>query len=247
MELFDLCKEKMEDWTLFVPTKENFIQEGTYGSIHKFRNYAIKVPNIANAHPSYVLHEIDLWKDLDHPNIIRYITHFIRPSAKHMIPFVVMEYASDKDLFEYLGNTNVFFKTFVQIFAAVAYLHDLDIVHLDLKLENILVMEDQVTVKLCDFGNATKITGQLESRNGGSPQYICPEWNNPQVITKAMDIWSLGIMIYVFLNQQYPVFPDPDMKAIPDSIVPLLHQMWDPIPSCRPTAKQCLQVFRQNL
>lgn len=235
------------DWETFEPTHDRFVEKGTFGSIYTCHGYAVKIPNMTYSFPEYVKREIEIWKDLDHPNIIKYITHFLCSDMFQKIPCIVMEYAPQGDLFQYIGTKGiVMFKIFTQLASALMYLHDRDIVHLDCKLENILVMDDQETIKLCDFGNAIHLCNIPPLVHPGSAEYAAPEWaaGSRVHISKAMDVWSFGVILYIFITEQYPVFPDPCMTAVPALFVPLLQKIFQIDPAKRPTIKECYEFFR---
>lgn len=93
-----------------------------------------------------------------------------------------------------------------QLIKAIAYIHSLDIVHRDLKIDNILVNRD-LKVKLIDFG----FSRQLPRENYmlydfcGTPHYIAPEVIHREgYFGKPADIWSLGIVIYKMTVGTFP-------------------------------------------
>ena len=81
---------------------------------------------------------------------------------------------------------------------AIKFLHDRQILHRDLKFENVLLMADD-TVKLSDFGLTKEYvnlnTMNTGTANVGTPQYIAPEVLNNQPYGKKADIYSFGIML----------------------------------------------------
>lgn len=89
--------------------------------------------------------------------------------------------------------------------------HERNIVHRDIKPENILVIDKELTVKLADFGLA-KIIGEesFTSTLCGTPSYVAPEileQSNRRRYTRAVDIWSLGVVLYICLCG-FPPFSD---------------------------------------
>jgi len=84
-------------------------------------------------------------------------------------------------------------------------------IHRDIKAENVLisqVTEDEIYVKLCDFGFCTKKTDQngvtLKLREVvGSPYYLAPEVLNQNYGQKC-DLWSLGVLMYFILSNSFP-------------------------------------------
>lgn len=93
---------------------------------------------------------------------------------------------------------------FKKVVSAVEYMHSNEMVHRDLKLDNILVFEDQV--KLIDLGFATGCTKD-EKLNiiCGTPQYMDPDlakkgWHHGQ----AADVWALGVILYILVTGKTP-------------------------------------------
>jgi serine/threonine-protein kinase Chk2 len=89
--------------------------------------------------------------------------------------------------------------------------HDRNIVHRDIKPENILVVDKELHVKLADFGLA-KIIGEesFTTTLCGTPCYVAPEIlanSKHRKYTKAVDIWSLGVVLYICLCG-FPPFSD---------------------------------------
>jgi len=89
--------------------------------------------------------------------------------------------------------------------------HDRNIVHRDIKPENILLVDDDIHVKLADFGLA-KIIGEQSFTTTlcGTPSYVAPEIltdNRHRKYTKAVDVWSLGVVLYICLCG-FPPFSD---------------------------------------
>lgn len=89
--------------------------------------------------------------------------------------------------------------------------HGLNIVHRDIKPENILLTDTDLHVKIADFGLA-KIVGEddFTSTLCGTPSYVAPEIladSKRRKYTKAVDIWSLGVVLYICLCG-FPPFSD---------------------------------------
>jgi serine/threonine protein kinase len=104
---------------------------------------------------------------------------------------------------------------FWELAQAVHYLHCKDIVHRDLKLDNVLVTEDDqgLTVKLADFGFATKLDPNqplVSSYKGTKRGYMAPEIHsckndsNLKYDAKATDIFALGVILYAMVMGRLP-------------------------------------------
>ncbi|XP_004629600.1 sperm motility kinase X-like [Octodon degus] len=138
--------------------------------------------------PDNIMLEVNLMKSLQHPNIIQ-LLQVIETKEK---VYMVMEYAGGGDLMSYIRDANGIEeeearRIFWQIICAIQYLHEQGIIHGDLKSDNILLDEDG-TVKICDFGMGTKICNTLPD--------TAPEPLLCQRELFAEDIWRLGIILY---------------------------------------------------
>jgi len=99
---------------------------------------------------------------------------------------------------------------FFQLNNALKYLSENDIIHRDLKLENVLIKtkDNKNIIKLGDFG-LSKYTheNELISTNCGTPAYMAPEIQSGKYTTKS-DIWSVGVMMYLLRFGEMPNFKD---------------------------------------
>lgn len=186
---------------------------GAYGVVYRAVDintgvqYAVKALNKIGLEPrqkSFQQREISLHHQVSqHPNVVSMVKILDSPDCT----FVILEYCPEGDLFSkiteqgcYVGNDALAKRVFLQILDAVEYCHSLGIYHRDLKPENILVTDDGFTVKLADFGLATKDI--LTSDFGcGSTFYMSPECQQPNpkpyscYASSANDIWSLGVIL----------------------------------------------------
>ncbi|KAF1945412.1 Pkinase-domain-containing protein [Clathrospora elynae] len=130
--------------------------------------------------------------------------------------YLVLELANEGELFNWIVMKQKLTesearKVFVQLFQAVKYLHERNIVHRDIKPENILLTDKNLSVKLADFGLA-KIIGEesFTTTLCGTPSYVAPEIlenSNHRRYTRAVDVWSLGVVLYICLCG-FPPFSD---------------------------------------
>ncbi|KAI2654730.1 Serine/threonine-protein kinase D3 [Labeo rohita] len=102
-----------------------------------------------------------------------------------------------------------------QILVALRHLHFKNIVHCDLKPENVLLAsaEPFPQVKLCDFGFA-RIIGEKSFRRSvvGTPAYLAPEVLRSKGYNRSLDMWSVGVIIYVSLSGTFPFNEDEDIN-----------------------------------
>lgn len=112
----------------------------------------------------------------------------------------------------YFSPSNIWYESHLKYAAtANSWQHERNIVHRDIKPENILLADKDLTVKLADFGLA-KIIGEesFTTTLCGTPSYVAPEILQPTArrrYTKAVDIWSLGVVLYICLCG-FPPFSD---------------------------------------
>ncbi|CAG8488364.1 9352_t:CDS:2 [Acaulospora morrowiae] len=163
-----------------------------------------------------VWREVELLKFIDHPNIVSLIDTIDTPS--HLC--LVLEYVPGGELFDFVNDyydetTEEDAKhIFLQIVDIVSYLHNSNIVHRDLKLENILLESafsienpTKPVIKLTDFGLAKFIdpTSPLSTTRCGSEEYAAPELILAQPYDgRKTDIWALGIILYSLLVGYLP-------------------------------------------
>ena len=107
---------------------------------------------------------------------------------------------------------------FLQICKAIKEIHSMGVSHLDLKLENILLSNNQI--KLADFGSATKFKRKEKKilrRRVGTHLYVAPELLKQEpIFPSKADIWSLGIILHVLAVRCFPVF-DPLYDCTPSN------------------------------
>nr|CAI5866492.1 unnamed protein product [Callosobruchus analis] len=108
---------------------------------------------------------------------------------------------------------------FWQILSAVEYCHNRNIVHRDLKAENLL-LDSNNNIKIADFGFSNYYTpgGQL-STWCGSPPYAAPEvFEGKKYVGPEIDIWSLGVVLYVLVCGALP-FDGCSLQALRDRVL----------------------------
>eukprot|EP01103_Thecamoeba_quadrilineata_P008131 TRINITY_DN17908_c0_g1_i1.p1 TRINITY_DN17908_c0_g1~~TRINITY_DN17908_c0_g1_i1.p1 ORF type:complete len:887 (+),score=156.99 TRINITY_DN17908_c0_g1_i1:106-2766(+) len=152
-----------------------------------------------------VRREISIMKLLNHKNIIQLYEVLEADSAFYLI----MEHACGGQISETLlkgrldENKAAFF--FSQIVEALQYCHKHRVVHRDLKIENLLFDSDH-NIKIIDFGLSNMISpGEKLNTFCGSPNYAAPELILKQeYFGPEVDIWSLGVVLYVFVCGRLP-------------------------------------------
>ncbi|XP_037071803.1 5'-AMP-activated protein kinase catalytic subunit alpha-2-like isoform X3 [Pollicipes pollicipes] len=251
------------------------IGKGTFGKVkfavhQKTQNrVAVKILNrekIKNLDVAgKIKREIQNLKLFRHPHIIKLYQVISTPTDI----FMVMEFVSGGELFEYIIKHGKLKEQearrfFQQIISGVDYCHRHMVVHRDLKPENLL-LDSNRNVKIADFGLSNMMKdGDFLSTSCGSPNYAAPE-----VISGSMyagpevDVWSCGVILYALLCGTLPfdddhvptlftkikkgVFPIPDY--LNKSVVSLLCHMLQVQPMCRATIEDVRnhEWFQQDL
>uniref|UniRef100_A0A8C4RIZ6 Serine/threonine-protein kinase D3-like n=1 Tax=Erpetoichthys calabaricus TaxID=27687 RepID=A0A8C4RIZ6_ERPCA len=103
----------------------------------------------------------------------------------------------------------------IQILEALRHLHFKNIVHCDLKPENVLLAtaDSFPQIKLCDFGFA-RIIGEKSFRRSvvGTPAYLAPEVIQSHGYNRSLDMWSVGVVLYVSLSGTFPFNEEEDVN-----------------------------------
>jgi serine/threonine protein kinase len=121
---------------------------------------------------------------------------------------LVTEFAEEKDLYQMiLGSGKLKEKNAAKaihgILSGLAYLHSKNIIHRDVKLENVLVTSTSCDVMLADFGLAVPCKEEELYKKCGSPGYLAPEIFAKRYGKKA-DVFSAGVVLYTMLSGQMP-------------------------------------------
>ncbi|VDL90125.1 unnamed protein product, partial [Schistocephalus solidus] len=152
--------------------------------------------------------ELRILRRCNHTNIVKLQEEFETPTQFYL----VMELVEGGDLFELISKCRRFPEKessvmVTDIAKALLYLHTRSIVHRDLKPENLLVTKStsgDYHLKLADFGLATDVTRPLRT-TCGTPTYIAPEMLLGIGYGLEVDVWSLGVILYILLCG-YPPF-----------------------------------------
>ncbi len=168
--------------------------------------------------------------ELRHPNIVQVHDFGLQDDSFYM----VMEFVEGKNLKQLLeaeGRIRPIeraLKIVSQVAAALEYAHEHDLVHRDIKPDNIMLREEDGSAVLMDFGIAKLLTADTQlTQKGlgiGTPAYIAPEQATAQAdIGPAADIYSLSIVLYEMLTGQVPFVADTPMAVILQAINEPLH------------------------
>jgi len=163
---------------------------------------------IAPYDDAVVYSEVGVLSTLKHKYICPINDFFIQDDCY----FMVMEYMGGGDLFDRLGHKETYNENDARdlcckVLQAVAFLHDNNIAHCDLKHNNLLMMskDDDSYVKLADFGFAARVYAPDSlSDQCGTPYFVAPEIILRHPFGERSDMWSVGVIIYCLLCGRVP-------------------------------------------
>ncbi|XP_050297464.1 serine/threonine-protein kinase D3 [Anthonomus grandis grandis] len=193
-----------------------------YGGVHRRTGRAVAIKVIdklrfPTKQEAQLKNEVAILQNLSHPGVVNLERMFETPERI----FVVMEKLKG-DMLEMIlshekGRLTERVTKFLitQILIALKHLHSKNIVHCDLKPENVLLNSDAEfpQVKLCDFGFA-RIIGEKSFRRSvvGTPAYLAPEVLRNKGYNRSLDMWSVGVIVYVSLSGTFPFNEDEDIN-----------------------------------
>ncbi|MDD2916170.1 MAG: serine/threonine-protein kinase [Gallionella sp.] len=153
---------------------------------------------------------------LNHPNIVT--IYDVGKSGE--VAYIAMEFLQGRELRDIMNDGQLLpveqvLDIVAQVAQGLAYAHEHDIVHRDVKPSNIMVIRDG-HAKITDFGIARMASSAVRTQTGmvlGSPKYMSPEQVMGKAIDQRSDIFSLGVMLYEMLTGQSP-FNGENVNAI---------------------------------
>ena len=206
---------------------------GTFGVVYEAKNIlfnnivAMKIiKKNEYMNNQLIINEIDILKKLSHPNIVR-IYEFYESNNNF---YLINEYCDGGELFNYINNSKLNEQQlsilFYQVFSGLCYLHENNILHRDMKPENILISkiekdllsdEEYFWIQIIDFGTAKIFENDKKEKSiVGSAYYIAPEVLDKDYNEKC-DTWSVGVILYMFLTGRAP-FDGKNKEEIINSI-----------------------------
>jgi NIMA (never in mitosis gene a)-related kinase 1/4/5 len=229
--------------------KVKYLGKGSYGAAilvclksNPKENFVIKeivIGHLKESEQQSAKNEVEVLRQMHHSNIAMYVESFVESSKL----YIVMEYADGGDLTGAINRRKTsgepwkedeVMRIFVQICLALKHVHDQNILHRDLKSQNIFLTNKGI-VKLGDFGIAKVLdaSGDQARTQIGTPYYLSPEICESQPYGRSSDIWSLGVVLYELLALELPFTAqslpalvikictaDPSWKKVEDSYSP---------------------------
>ncbi|XP_034398252.1 serine/threonine-protein kinase ULK1a isoform X3 [Cyclopterus lumpus] len=213
----------METVGKFEFNRKDLIGHGAFAVVFKGRHkekrdwvVAVKCINKKNLAKSQSLlgKEIKILKELKHENIVRLLDF----QEMGGCVYLVMEYCNGGDLAEYLHSKGTLSEDTIRVFLqqigqAMKVLQSKDILHRDLKPQNILLCHPEgrrsspinTSIKIADFGFARHLqTNTMAATLCGSPMYMAPEVIMSQNYDAKADLWSIGTIVYQCLTGKAP-------------------------------------------
>eukprot|EP01137_Pigoraptor_chileana_P020133 Opistho-2@82104 len=199
-------------------------------AVHKVTGvkYAVKIVqknSLTGRAKNDIMSEALILKSIDHPFIISMHEVFESPIKVYF----VLEYANGGEVFNKIQESGPFPDheakyLFAQMLLGVQYLHDKGIAHRDLKPENVLlsVINRRSIIKITDFGLAKLVEVTMRTMCG-TLTYLAPEvlknGGHRDRYTSAVDCWSLGVILFVFLSGTTPFNETPTSLPITEQII----------------------------
>ncbi|XP_029121502.1 MAP3K epsilon protein kinase 1 isoform X3 [Elaeis guineensis] len=215
------------------------IGKGAYGRVYKGLDLengdfvAIKqvsLENIPQEDLNIIMQEIDLLKNLNHKNIVKYLGSLKTKTHLH----IILEYVENGSLANIIrpNKFGPFPESLVAVYIAqvlegLVYLHEQGVIHRDIKGANILTTKEGL-VKLADFGVATKLTEADVNTHSvvGTPYWMAPEVIEMSGVCAASDIWSVGCTVIELLTCVPPYY---DLQPMP-ALFRIVQDVHPPIP-----------------
>lgn len=162
------------------------------------------------------LQEYEVIADIDHPNVVR--IHDLGVSDDHA--HIAMEYLAGGNLKQRIANgirEADAVGYFRQMAGAIGAIHEVGILHRDLKPGNVMLRSDD-SIALIDFGLAKRMRLEMEITGSGeifgTPYYMSPEQGHGRPIDARSDIYSLGILFFEMLTGRKPYTADTAMGIL---------------------------------
>ncbi|CAC5418372.1 NEK1_4_5 [Mytilus coruscus] len=218
----------------------NLIGSGTFGQAWLARNKkdnskcvikVVKILKMSEGELDQALTEVSVLARCKNTNIIKYLDAFVDDGSLK----IVMEYADGGDLHKRIVNQKgihfgkeAILDWFVQICFALKYIHSQNILHRDLKTQNIFLTSQNV-VKIGDFGIARVLRDSADCAMTaiGTPFYLSPEICQKKPYNHKSDMWALGCVLYEMCTLHVPF----NAKDFDSLVMKIMTGQFEPLPS----------------
>ena len=262
--------------------KIKYLGKGSYGaailvelrsnSSQKFVIKEIVIGHLKMSEQNAAKMEAEVLHQMSHSNITMYVESFVESSKL----YIVMEHADGGDLTAAIAKRrknaqrwpeDEVMRIFVQLCLALKHVHEANILHRDLKCQNVFLTTKGI-VKLGDFGIAKVLDASEDQARTqiGTPYYLSPEICESKPYGRKSDVWSLGVILFELLTLEMP-FQASSLPALvhricstepsydkikasgnglverySDNMLLLVKSMLNKDPELRPTVKQLVKV-----
>lgn len=232
---------------------ENYILQtkigsGAFGKVYKVKSkqnnkiYAAKISLYAINEDTQeifqdISREVNIISKLNHPSILKFISYSPINFKQKQKPVIITEYASNGTLTQLIENDRanpnnrilndtLKLKIIYGIASAMSYLHSHDVVHRDLKPDNIL-LDEYFHPKVGDFGLSKSFSRSIQksflhsTANGsikGTPTFMAPEiWLNSKY-SKSSDVYAFSIIVYEIMTCEKP-YPETYVYSLMQKVI----------------------------
>lgn len=243
------------------------VGRGTFGVVKRVVHrrtgevFAAKFLPLRSSTRTRAFQERDLLSRLAHPRVACLLDFFCTRRTLVLITEICCSHGLLDHLLLKGSVSEKEIQSFIQqIFEGVGHIHSMNILHLDIKPENILmVYPPRDEIKICDFGFCQEIdTSRHQYSMFGTPEFVAPEIVHQEPVTVATDIWAVGVVAFLCLVCRCPFVGETDRAtlvrvgegtlnwAAPDIMYRspeaknFLHMVLQPDPEKRPSAFECL-------
>ena len=179
--------------------------------------YSAKHTRHSTTFEDQILNEINILRKVNHPCLLGCFNVFLTEQKA----ILEMDFMNGGDLYDFLTEHGIQKEASVKIVArrlmsAMKYLHEVKIIHRDIKLENILLerKNDISSIKLSDFGLSIELESEmLLTEQVGTSYYMAPELYRKTPYGNKIDCWSCGVVLYALLFGMFP-FPGENQELI---------------------------------
>ena len=262
----------------------SLLGKGAYGKVYhaiklldgeESKEIALKVfDNVVNPNAIAILEqEVNFLRDVSQPKCNPFIVcYYGSMYDETKLQFLIeMEYVEGLDMLKFIKKlkrtnspemVNYYLLLITKDLAAgLKYIHSKDIIHNDIKPENIII-DKTYTPRITDFGLSCSPRPAMYSipfceTRGGTPYYMPPEYFNKGMRYKSSDMWSLGIALYVCATGKFPYIvkdftelanaikelPAPQLKTTNDQLNMITNGLLNKTPSARLTPDLIIEML----